>query len=202
MTSLIWSRQTINCRRGVYTIMVGRPRKKGRRQPNGQLARTYVNPKAQVAAQPHRASVPVRYRETPEAESMFGRLALRGAITPAQYEAGKRYALLAARWRAVKGYPPIHPIAMDLLRSGGGVSPDAPPHVVAAVTRDYDTAFCACNPHKVQRAVTHYAVFERQVDSFEALNLLLIGLNKLVEHFHINPEMSLDRESRRSDSRI
>lgn len=181
--------------------MVGRPRKRGRRQPNGQLARAYLNPKAQVAAQPHRSVVPMRYREHPEAESEFGRLMFRGMITPAQYEAGRRYAELAARYRSVKGYPPIHPIAMNLLRTSGGVGADAPDHVIDAAVRDYDAAFCACEPHKVQRAVTHHAVFERKVEDPASLALMLIGLNKLVEHFHINPKLTLDRKRQITDSR-
>jgi hypothetical protein len=132
----------------------------------------------------------------PEAESEFGRMLLKGWITPAQHEAGTRYAMLAARWRSVKGYPPIHPVAMDLLRSGGGFGADAPEHVIRAATRDYDAAFCACEPHKVQRAVTHHVVFERKIDDFGALDLVKLGLDKLVEHFHIDPKLTLDRESR------
>ena len=201
MTALCWTRETIPIRQGAIQIMVGRPRKRGRRQPNGQLARAYVNPKAQVAAQPHRLGVPRHYREHPEAESEFGRLMLRGKITPAQFEAGRRYAELAARYRAVKGYPPIHPVAMNLLRHGG-VGGEAPDHVIAAAVRAYDDAFCACEPHKVQRAVAHHAVFERKVEDLTSLRLLLIGLDKLVDHFHIDPELTLDRKRQITDSRI
>ncbi|MBN9601828.1 MAG: hypothetical protein J0G33_02740 [Afipia felis] len=201
MTGLHWTREFIRLKRGIMQIMVGRPRKKGRREANGRIQRVYINPKAQVAAQPHRADVPRQSRELPEAESEFGRLMLRGVITPAQYEAGKRYAMLAARWRSVKGYPPIHPVAMDLLRSGGGVGADAPDHVIRAAIRDYDAAFCACEPHKVQRAVAHHVVFERKIDDFGTLDLVKIGLDKLIVHFHINPQLTLDRESRRSESR-
>lgn len=176
--------------------MVGRPRKKGKREANGRVQRVYVNPKAQVAAQPHRIAVPKKLRETPEAESEFGRMMLNGTITRAQYEAGRRYAELAARYRAVKGYPPIHPIAMDLLQSGGGISGEAPANVVRAAVQAYDAAFCACAPHKVQRAMAHHAVFERKVDDFETLGLLRIGLDKLIAHFHIDPKLTLDSESR------
>lgn len=202
MTGIRWLRQTIPIRQGARQIMVGRTRKLGRRQPNGQLGRAYVNPRAQVAAQPHRSLVPRQYREHPEAESEFGRLMLKGRITPAQFEAGRRYAELAARYRAVKGYPPIHPVAMDLLRASGGIGGEAPAHVIQAAVRDYDAAFCACEPHKVQRAVTHHAVFERKVEDLVSFGLLLLGLDKLVEHFHINPNLTLDRKSKMADSRI
>ncbi len=182
-------------------IMVGRPRKTGRREPNGRLQRGWVDTKAQVAAQPHRRDVPKSYRKWPEAESMFGRLMLNGKITPAQYVAGRQYAELAERYRAVKGYPPIHPGAMDPLRSGRGMGADAPDHVIRAAIRDYDAAFCACEPHKVQRAVAHHAVHEMRIADFETLGLLRIGLDKLIAHFHINPELKLDRESRVRDIR-
>jgi hypothetical protein len=200
--SVRWVRETVRVKQGVLSIMVGRPRKMGRRQPNGQLARGYINPKAQVAAQPHRASVLKQYREHPEAESAFGRLMLNGAITPAQHAAGRRFAELVARFRAVKGYPPINPVAMDLLRSSGGVGTDAPPHVIRAAYEAYDKAYCALETHKIQRAVTHHAVYEHKVEGEEAGRLLRLGLDKLIVHFHINPGQALDRESRSSDSRI
>jgi hypothetical protein len=202
MLSLTWTRQSIPLKQGAITIMVGRSRKTGRRQPNGQLARAYVNPRAQVAAQPHRASVPRKLRETAEAESEFGRLLLRGQITPAQFEAGRRYAELCATWRAVKGYPPIHPAAMNLLRTGKGIGADVPDHVVRAISDRHNNAFCACEPHKVQRALSHHVVFERKIDEFGVLDLVKIGLDKLVDHFCIDPKLKLDRESRSSDSRI
>lgn len=202
MNCLRWTRETVRShKRGTIQIMVGRPRKSGRREPNGRIQRAYQNPKAQAASQPHRVGVAREYREWPEAGSEFGRMMLRKVITPAQYEAGRRYAELAARWRAVKGYPPIHPIAMDLLHSGRGVGSDAADHVIRVAIRDYDAAFSACEPHKVQRAVSHHAVLERKVEDFEALRLLKIGLDKLIVHFHINPQLELDRESRITDSR-
>lgn len=200
MLGLIWTREFIRHKRGVMQIMVGRPRKMGKREPNGRIQRAYQNPKAQVAAQPHRSIVARKLREMPEAESEFGRMMLRGIITPAQYESGRRYAELAARWRAVKGYPAIHPIAMDWVRTGRGIGSDAPDHVIRAAIRDYDAAFCACEPHKVQRAVSHHAVLERKVDDFEALRLLIIGLDKLIVHFHIDQQLALDRESRVRES--
>ncbi len=201
MTGVSWSNQTIKLKQGAISIMVGRLRKKGRREANGRVQRVYINPKAQVAAQPHRADVPRKSRELPEAESEFGRMLLKGWITPAQYEAGKRYAELAARYRAVKGYPPIHPAAMDLLRTGHGVSGEAPAHVIRHAIDSYDRAFCSCEPHKVQRAIAHHVVFERKIDDFGTLDLVKIGLDKLVVHFHINPQLTLDRESRSTESR-
>jgi len=201
MTGLIWQREFIRYKRGAIAIMVGRPRKIGKRQPNGQLARTYVSPKAQVAAQPHRIVVPVRFREWPEAESEIGRLMLNGKLTPAQHEAGRRYAELAARNRAAWNLPPIHPTGMDLLRSGGRGG-DLPPHVVKAIRSEYDEAFCACAPHKVQRAIAHHVVYERKIDDFATLGLIRDGLDKLIHHFGIDPRLPLDRKRQITESRI
>jgi hypothetical protein len=39
-------------------------------------------------------------------------------------------------------------------------------------------------------------VFERKIDEFGVLDLVKIGLDKLIEHFHIDPKLKLDRESR------
>src|SRR5690242_9592721 len=99
---------------------MGRPRKKGKREPNGRPQRAYLNPKAQVANQPHRMAAPEKYREWPEAATEFGRLMLSGKITPAQYEAGSRYSMLAGLYRLYYGIPSPNPRALDLLRSLGG----------------------------------------------------------------------------------
>src|SRR5687768_5485993 len=70
---LRWSKELIPIRkRGAIWIMVGRPRKIGKRERNGRIARTYENPKAQVANQPHRRGVVVQLRECEEAGTEFG----------------------------------------------------------------------------------------------------------------------------------
>ena len=176
------------------TIMVGRPRKKGRRQPNGQLARAYVNPKQQIMEQPHRVVVPLKFRERPEAESEFGRLMLNDKISLAQYEAGRLYADLASRYRVVLDIPPLHPVGMDLMRSGGrgaGVDP-----VVARSIKDrYKRAFIACAEagNRAQRAVKDHAVFERRVPDGYALSLLISGLDKLVSHFGLDVNLKMSK---------
>jgi hypothetical protein len=172
--------------------MVGRTRKKGRREPNGRIARTYVNPKAQVAEQPHRMTVHSQYREWPEAETHFGRLMLNRKITPAQYEAGSRYSILAGLYRLYYGIPSPNPRAIDLLRSMGGyegMAPDMP----KALKRDYDDAFCACGNagNRAQRAVNAHAVFDRVVPDMETLTLLICGLDKLVVHFGLDAKMQI-----------
>lgn len=177
---------------------MGRPRKKGRREPNGRVVRVYVNPKAQVAQQPHRKHVPLRYREWPEAESVFGRLMLNARITPAQYEAGCRYAMLAGLYRLRYGIPSPNPRALDLLQSSGGyegMAPDMPERL----KRDYDEAFeaCAAAGNRAQRAVNAHAVFDRELDTPEALTLLILGLDKLVVHFGLDARMQISRSQKR-----
>lgn len=193
MTGIRWSRQTIPVRQGARQIMVGRTRKRGGREANGRIARTYVNPKAQVAAQPHRLGVERQFRDWPEAESEFGRLLLRGVVTPAQYEAGKRYAALASSYRVVLGIPPIHPRSLDLLSPGPVSRADLNSDAARSIKDRYDKAFEACSDagRKALRAVRDHAVFERKVDSFEALDHLRRGLEKLVDHFGLDRNLKI-----------
>jgi hypothetical protein len=197
-----WSREIIPIRkRGAIWIMVGRTRKIGRRQPNGQLARAYINPKQQVAQQPHRLAVVIsKYREWPEAESEFGRLMLNGLVTPAQYEAGKQYAELAARYRSALLCPPLTPSGIDLERVGCGKGGGMADGTARSVKRAYDAAFESCGPHKYQRAIAHHVIQDRHAE-IEARKLLKAGLDKLVDHFGIDPKLPLDRPMRITDSR-
>lgn len=193
MTGIRWSREFIPFKRGTVQIMVGRPRKRGRREPNGRVARAYVNPKAQVAAQPHRLAVSQEHREWPEAESEFGRLMLRGVITPAQHEAGRRYAGLASSYRAVLGIPPLHPRSPDLLSPGPALRGDFSTETARGIKDRYDKAFEVLGDagRKALRAVRDHAVFERKVDSFETLDHLRRGLEKLVDHFGLDRNLEI-----------
>lgn len=176
---------------------MGRPRKVGKREKNGRLKRAYVNPLKQVASQPHRREAPGRFREFPEAESEFGRLMLNGMITPAQYEAGRSYALLVGLYRAVYGIPSPDPRAIDLLSSMGHGAGDTPPEVAVNVRRRYDDAFIACGEagEAARKAVNAHAVFERKLHCRHSLTLLRRGLDFLVCHFRINPKLRLERRA-------
>lgn len=109
----MWTTQTIQRLKGQRTIMVGRPRKQGKRQPNGQPARVYTNPRKQVANQPHRCDMPKRFRESQEAGTRFGRMLLTGRITRAQYTAGSEYARLVDDYRRAVFAPAPNPAAID-----------------------------------------------------------------------------------------
>lgn len=197
MKRIIWRREFIQIRNGAKQIMVGRPRKIGKRQPNGQLARVYINPREQVASQPHRRNVAKKFRQWPEAGSAFGRLMIRGTITPAQYEAGIMFTELVAAFCAVYDIPSPHPHGIDLSRVGVSRGQEMPPHVAEAIKRRYNDAFDACSEagNKAQRAVKDHAVRDVPVGDFETLALLKKGLDKLVVHFALDPRKQI-RDSR------
>ena len=173
--------------------MVGRPRKSGKRQPNGQLARAYVNPKAQVASQPHRVVVPIRFRETPEAETEFGRMMLNGWVTPAQYEAGKQYSRLVAGYLASIRAPSPNPSAIDLERVGSGGGEGMEDGKARAIKRAYDSAFESCGPVRLQKLIAHHVVHDRRIGDFADRDLLKSGLDKLVKHFGIDPKLQISK---------
>ena len=195
VTGLCWTRQIIPYRNGAIWIMVGRTRKIGRRQPNGQLARAYQNPKAQVASQPHRVVVPMKFREMPEAESEFGRLMLNGWVTPAQYEAGKMYAELAARYRSALMAPSPNPSGINLGGVGGGKSHGMADGTARSIKRAYDSAFESCGPVRLQKLIAHHVIHDRRCFDLAERELLKTGLSKLVVRFGIDPRLQIS-ESR------
>jgi hypothetical protein len=174
----------------------GRKRKIGvQREKNGQVQRVYVNPRQQVAEQPHRVVVPVQFREFQEAESEFGRLMLLKKITPAQHEAGKAYAGLVSQYRRVFDIPAPDPQAMDISRVRGSNRQEMPIHVARAIREKYDRAYIAIGNarggQKAQKAVAHHAVHDRKIDSSDGLKLLIGGLNELVLHFGIDRNLQI-----------
>lgn len=193
---LIWSRQHIWRKGERFEVMVGRARKVGRRERNGRIQRTYENPRAQVASQPHRMAVRVEYREFPEAESEFGRLMLRGLISPAQHEAGKRYADCVTAMRRVLDIPSPFPRACSLLGSyGPGM--DIPANIAARIREAYEAAVCACGDagNRAQRTVNACAVYEKRLEA-GALDLLRTGLDKLVAHFGIDARLQISERQK------
>jgi hypothetical protein len=171
--------------------MVGRPRKIGKRERNGRIARTYENPKAQAAGQPHRQSVAKKYRECPEAGSEFGRLFLRGGITRAQLEAGIRFIELSVALCAVYDVPSPHPHSIDLTHVRGAVSQGMPSEKARAIRDAYNRAFDKCMDagRPALRAVKEYVVLDKPVGDFESLMLLKKALIGLVRFFGIDPAL-------------
>jgi hypothetical protein len=191
---LRWSKELIPVKRkGVIWIMVGRPRKIGKRERNGRIARTYENPRAQVASQPHRRGVLIHLRECEEAGTEFGRLMLRGGITPAQHEAGIVFIRLCEATRRVYDAASPNPQAMCLTRSAGFPGPGMTSAEGQVIKDRYAKAFEAAGEAglRAQRTLAPYVVRDQPVTDFETLNLLKAALDKLVRFFGIDINMQI-----------
>lgn len=202
MTSRIfWTRESIHCKQGLISIMVGRKRKSlVQREANGRAARVYENPRAQVASQPHRMQVPEQFREWEEAESEFGRLMLNGLITPAQHEAGVAYNRVVGRMRAlINSAPSPHPKSIDPLRTARGIGGEISSERVKQIRCDHNDAFIALRAAGMPavKAVNAHAIYDRWVHEWPVLTKLRLGLDKLVVHFGINPAKELARKTHR-----
>ena len=198
VTGLSWTKEIIPRGRGAIWIMVGRPRKIGKRERNGRIARVYENPKAQVAAQPHRLDVLSKYREWPEVESEFGRLMLRGGITPAQKEAGEAYARLAAALRAVYDAESPNPRAIDLTNVRGSNGREITSEEAEQIKERSRRAFEACGEagNRAPRAVKEHVILDRPVADFETLKVLKSGLDKLVTFFGIDRSLQISSRAK------
>ncbi len=168
--------------------MAGRKRSRGNREPNGRLQREDkpVDTRLLAAVMPHRRDLPLHSQDDPKAESIFGRLLLKGKITGRQYAAGIRYRDIVLRYRAVMSVPSHTPpsmagIIVGAWRGGRGLSEEE-----VADRRDaYNGAFEALESgagNRGARAVAHVCIFERE--HFD-LKVLQCGLNVLVAHFEL-----------------
>lgn len=169
----------------------GRKRKITLREPSGKVQRVYINPRQQVAQQPHRIQVPKEHRESEEAESELGRLLCRKQITRAQFEAGKLYLTLVSQYRAVKGFPPLHPQAIDLSSVRGALGRETPSHIVSAIVNRYERAYESICGQRAQKAVADCVVREERISEFDGLKYLTCGLNNLVNHFGLDPSLQI-----------
>lgn len=201
MIGLVWSRQAVVKRNGAIWIMVGRPRKIGKRERNGRIARTYENPKAQVANQPHRRGVVVHLRECEEAESEFGRLMLRGGITPAHYEAGIALIRLCESVRRVYDLASPHPPAMDLTRVRGCTGQGITSEEGQAIKDRYNKAYECANVagDRSVRALAPHVIRDEPVTDFETLDRLKAALDRLVRFFGIDPSLKRASTSRKNN---
>ena len=194
MTGLRWSRELVSeKRKGAIWVMVGRTRKIGKRERNGRIARTYENPKAQVAAQPHRRGVVVNLRDREEAESEFGRLMLRGGITPAHYEAGIAFIQLCEAVRQVYDAASPNPQAMDLNRRVGFPGPGMTSEEGQAIKDRYMKAFDKAGEAgcKAQRTLAPHVIRDEPVTDLQTLEWLRAALDRLVRFFGIDPKLEL-----------
>lgn len=135
-----------------------------------------------------------KYQDWPEAESEFGRLMLAGKISPAEYEAGRQYAAIAALARRVYSTPLLHPAGIDLSRvSGGGYDGDMPREQAQAIKDRHNAAYeaCAAVGTRAARVVKDHAILEQPVKGDYALGLLRCGLSALVKHFRIDKRLQI-----------
>lgn len=196
---LRWVRVTIPVKRQFRSILVGRPRKLCKRYPNGQPVRAYVNPKKQVAMQPHRSEVMKKYREFPEAESAFGRLMLNGHITPAQHAAGASYAKLARQYARIINSRSPHPSGIDMDRvTGGGHDGEMPDHVAKAIGEKYNRTYESLVDRagdKSQRIVKDAVVLDKTPETADGLARLKCGLDVLITLFAIDKGLQITNHS-------
>lgn len=165
-------------------IAVGRKRKSGKRQPNGQLSReTKDSPVLVAATMPHRQEVGEAVRHDPKAESQLGRLRLNSWITEAQYDAGERYREIVMRYRAVIDAPGgERSMAGVIVGPWGGASMLSDEEATRRREK-YNAAFEAleCGAgNQAARSVAHCAVNGR---GEWQLHHLKSGLTALAVHF-------------------
>ena len=152
---------------------------------------TYVNPRAQVASQPHRKGAPKQFREFPEASTNLGRMMLNDLLTPAQHAAGERYAeLYNAFLRAIHCSSP-DPTAMDYEPRIAGKGAGIPDAAAQRARREYTDAFNAIENVRWQIVVMHHAVHDKPLSDFEDRKSLTCGLDRLVRHFGIDKHLQI-----------
>lgn len=140
-----------------------------------------------AAQQPHRVWLPEASRMSAKAVTPLGGLNLVGAITDSQYEAGQRYVVIVAEYRASIGVP----------MKGQSASAKTYPCMGAFNCEDcecrrrkqrYDRAFEAVSAasQRAAKAVAHVAVHEGRYHDNEELRYLRMGLSALVIHFGLD----------------
>ena len=167
-------------------MAAGRKRKPGKRERNGRPVRTPLpDPRAHVLAWPCRSHLPQKARLSDKAATPLGGLNLLGVITDEQYEAGRRYAGIVMRYRAVIEAPNPAPGGMD--HGGRGyIDPEE------AMRRKglYDAAYAAfsvipsvSDRQRAQKWVKTVAVYDEACPGGKPLEALILGLSTLAIYF-------------------
>jgi hypothetical protein len=171
-------------------IRKGRKRQTGNREPNGRLQREVRTDREMAALQPHRRTVPVEHRLDPMAESILGRLVLRGKITRIQNDAAEKYAADVRRYKASI-------CSIDhTMKPAPGFGEELTFEDCRKRKVAYDDAFeAACSVgQKAAKAVAHAinGVFPHSVDD------LSLGLSALVSHYRLTNGRKSDSVGNRS----
>jgi hypothetical protein len=137
----------------------GRKRKTGRRHPSGDLAMPRVDYRSMAALQPHRVWLPADRRLSEKAETPLGGLNLIGVISDEQYEAGRWYASVVARYRTSIEAP--NPSPASIAGEGGGGVVYLSREQAEQRKDEYDRAFEAVFEagQKAARTVARVAVY-------------------------------------------
>lgn len=164
--------------------MVGRKRRRGNREPNGQIQRERgIDPKAIAQLMPHRRDVPHELAHDPKAESVLGRLCLNGWITQIQYDAGVKYREIVMRYKAIIDCPRGEVSMSGIIVGPWGSSFTLDEAEIERRKSSYNAAFEYLESHAGNmgaRAVASCAVHER--NDFIPRHLKC-GLDALARHF-------------------
>lgn len=181
-----WRRETILCQQGALSIMVGRKRKRGYREPSGRAQRQPSISKLDLARQlRHRVGLSDENVIDPRAESQFGRFVLNKVITTEQYDAGLRWRGIVMAYRASIDCPSASPksVAGAVVGGGGGgliLTDDEAHRRKSAYDEAHDTVMervgIAC-----MRTLNDATVHERHMENWRLVQLrmaldVLVGL--------------------------
>jgi hypothetical protein len=161
----------------------GRKRSNNPRYSSGRVVnsaeRESVNRRDLAEFQPHRRGLPEAQRLDQRAESLLGRLNLRGDLTDQQYDAGKQFSAIVVAYLAVIDAPNPFASAGDGTRGRSVLGDDECARRKERYDRAYEALWSA--GQRPTRAVSSIAVHDREIN----LDLIYLtnGLDKLSEHF-------------------
>ena len=164
----------------------GRKRKPGKRERNGRPVRTPLpDHRAHALAWPSRSHLPVKARLDQKAATPLGGLNILNVITDEEYEAGRRFAGIVMRYRAVIEAPNPAPGGMDH-QGRGFIDADESERRTGL----YNAAYAAFNAIECHRArhlarkwVKTVAVYDESCPGGVPLEALKLGLSILAAYF-------------------
>lgn len=176
----------------------GRKRKSGARSKSGCLARVVVDYLTMAANNPDRRDLPADKRLSEKAASLLGKFNLLAKITDAQYEAGRRYAVIVGAYLAMANAPRSTAGASRGPGCAGELNCPVDTCACLAKTDRYTDAYEAVEragrvsifgAHKVHLAVKRVAIHDQACfpDQVEPLRL---GLSALAAHFGLTHRRS------------
>lgn len=138
---------------------------------------------------PHRRGI--KDALDPRAESLLGRMAIAGAVSEWQHQAGMKYRAVVEAYREIIRAPRLISCRLDRVPGWDDISTDE----CIKRKRDYDSAFetLASTGQRELRAVGDVAVHDR-IASY-GLDYLQTGLSVLASHFGFGPRWQLNRQN-------